>query len=56
VLLENANLCNPAVLDRLNPLMEPGGNLLVSACKHWELCLLCSWGAGLRVSDSDFVD
>ncbi|KAK3283483.1 hypothetical protein CYMTET_8818 [Cymbomonas tetramitiformis] len=30
LLLENANLCSPAVLDRLNPLMEPGGSLLVS--------------------------
>ncbi len=25
VLLDNANLCNPTVLDRLNPLLEPGG-------------------------------
>jgi len=32
VLLEHANLCNPAVLDRLNPLLEPGGALLVSEC------------------------
>jgi hypothetical protein len=32
VLLEHANLCNPAVLDRLNPLLEPGGTLLVSEC------------------------
>jgi midasin len=25
VLLDNANLCNPAVLDRLNSLLEPDG-------------------------------
>ncbi|GBG67611.1 hypothetical protein CBR_g741 [Chara braunii] len=30
VLLENANFCNPTVLDRLNPLLEPGGNILVN--------------------------
>ena len=30
VLLENANLCNPAVLDRLNSLLEPGGSLLLN--------------------------
>ena len=30
VLLENANLCNPAVLDRLNSLFEPGGSLLLN--------------------------
>jgi midasin len=32
VLLEHANLCNPAVLDRLNPLLEPGGTMRVSEC------------------------
>jgi len=32
VLLENANLCSPTVLDRLNPLLEQGGSLLVSEC------------------------
>jgi midasin len=32
VLLENANLCSPTVLDRLNPLLEIGGSLLVSEC------------------------
>ena len=32
VLLENANLCSPTVLDRLNPLLEDGGSLLVSEC------------------------
>ena len=31
VLLENANLCSPTVLDRLNPLLEIGGSLLVGA-------------------------
>ena len=30
VLLENANLCSPTVLDRLNPLLETNGTLLVS--------------------------
>ncbi|EXJ70340.1 uncharacterized protein A1O5_06408 [Cladophialophora psammophila CBS 110553] len=30
LLLENANLCNPSVLDRLNSLLEPGGSLAVS--------------------------
>jgi len=32
VLLENANLCSPTVLDRLNPLLEPEGTLLVNEC------------------------
>ena len=30
VVLHNSNLCNPSVLDRLNPLLEPGGELLVN--------------------------
>jgi midasin len=30
LVLENANLCSPSVLDRLNPLLEPGGQLLVN--------------------------
>ncbi|QSL65832.1 hypothetical protein MERGE_000110 [Pneumocystis wakefieldiae] len=30
VLLDNANLCNSSVLDRLNSLMEPKGNLLLN--------------------------
>ena len=30
VLLDNANLCNPTVLDRLNPLLEPQGSLLLN--------------------------
>ena len=29
LLLDNANLCNAAVLDRLNPLFEPNGELLL---------------------------
>ena len=29
-MLHNSNLCNPSVLDRLNPLLEPGGELLVN--------------------------
>ncbi|KAG2499138.1 hypothetical protein HYH03_002721 [Edaphochlamys debaryana] len=32
VLLEGANLCNPTVLDRLNPLLEPGGALFLNEC------------------------
>ena len=32
VLLDNANLCSSAVLDRLNPLLEPGGMLLLNEC------------------------
>jgi len=32
VLMDNANLCNPTVLDRLNPLLEPNG----------ECCCVCS--------------
>lgn len=32
VLLHNANLCNPTVLDRLNALLEPGGTLQLSEC------------------------
>ena len=30
LLLEDANLCSPSVLDRLNPLLEPGGEMLVN--------------------------
>eukprot|EP00850_Spirogloea_muscicola_P002909 SM000011S19087 [mRNA] locus=s11:783175:828718:+ [translate_table: standard] len=30
VVLDNANFCNPSVLDRLNPLLEPGGCILVN--------------------------
>lgn len=30
ILMDNANLCNPSVLDRLNPLLEPNGYLLVN--------------------------
>eukprot|EP00897_Mesotaenium_endlicherianum_P007207 jgi/Mesen1/6514/ME000332S05520 len=30
VLLDNANFCNPTVLDRLNPLMEPGGTIMIN--------------------------
>ena len=29
LLLDNANLCSPTVLDRLNPLLEPSGELLI---------------------------
>lgn len=30
LLIDNANLCNPSVLDRLNPLFEPNGVLMVN--------------------------
>lgn len=30
IVLENANLCSPSTLDRLNPVFEPGGVLLLS--------------------------
>ena len=30
ILIDNVNFCNPSVLDRLNPLLEPGGSLLVN--------------------------
>ncbi|KAJ5907726.1 Midasin [Penicillium taxi] len=30
VVLDNANLCNPSVLDRLNSLMEPNGTLILN--------------------------
>lgn len=30
LLLDNANLCSPSVLDRLNSLLEPGGVLLIN--------------------------
>ena len=30
VILDNANLCNPSVLDRLNSLLEPNGSLIIS--------------------------
>ena len=32
VVLHNANLCNPSVLDRLNPLLERGGVLQLTEC------------------------
>lgn len=32
MLLDNANLCNPTVLDRLNPLLEPAGELYLNEC------------------------
>ncbi len=32
VLLENANMCPATVLDRLNPLLEPCGTLLLNEC------------------------
>lgn len=32
LVLDNANLCSPSVLDRLNSLLEPNGMLLVNEC------------------------
>jgi hypothetical protein len=32
VVMDNANLCNPSVLDRLNPLLEPHGVLYLNEC------------------------
>ena len=30
ILIDNVNFCNPTVLDRLNPLLEPNGVLMVN--------------------------
>ncbi|CAN8238565.1 unnamed protein product [Cochlearia groenlandica] len=32
VVLENANLCNPTVLDRINSLVEPCGSITINEC------------------------
>lgn len=32
VLLDNVNFCNPSVLDRINPLLEPSGVLIINEC------------------------
>jgi midasin len=32
LILDNASLCNPSVLDRLNSLLETGGQLIVNEC------------------------
>lgn len=32
MLLDNANMCSATVLDRLNPLLEPNGALLLNEC------------------------
>lgn len=36
VILRDANLCNPSVLDRLNPLFEPGGLISLNECGSTE--------------------
>ncbi len=42
VLLDSANLCNPTVLDRLNPLLEPQGES--NACTGLRTtCRASSW-------------
>ncbi|RRT66389.1 hypothetical protein B296_00040228 [Ensete ventricosum] len=32
VVLQNANLCNPTVLDRINSLVEPNGSITINEC------------------------
>ncbi|XP_020701231.1 midasin isoform X3 [Dendrobium catenatum] len=32
VVLDNANLCNPTVLDRINSLVEPNGSITINEC------------------------
>ncbi|KAL5697769.1 hypothetical protein ACHQM5_028886 [Ranunculus cassubicifolius] len=32
IVLENANLCNPTVLDRINSLVEPSGSITINEC------------------------
>ena len=34
LVLDNANLCSPSVLDRLNSLLEVGGSLLINECSQ----------------------
>lgn len=34
LVLDNANLCNPSVLDRLNSLLETGGSLIINECSQ----------------------
>ncbi|CEP63233.1 AAA family ATPase midasin LALA0_S07e05490g [Lachancea lanzarotensis] len=34
LILENANLCSPSVLDRLNSLLETDGSLIINECSH----------------------
>ncbi|XP_065866775.1 midasin [Euphorbia lathyris] len=38
VVLENANLCNPTVLDRINSLVEPSGSITVNECGNVDGC------------------
>ncbi|WCJ27054.1 Midasin [Euphorbia peplus] len=40
VVLENANLCNPTVLDRINSLVEPSGSITVNECGNVDGCPL----------------
>ncbi|KAG0491119.1 hypothetical protein HPP92_007982, partial [Vanilla planifolia] len=32
IVLDNANLCNPTVLDRINSLVEPDGSIMINEC------------------------
>ena len=34
LILDNANLCNPSVLDRLNSLLETNGSLIINECTN----------------------
>lgn len=34
LILDNANLCNPSVLDRLNSLLETNGSLIINECSQ----------------------
>lgn len=34
LILDNANLCSPSVLDRLNSLLETNGSLIINECSH----------------------
>ena len=47
VLLDSANLCNPTVLDRLNPLLEPQGQTAQTS-RAGSCSLRRAWGAGER--------
>ena len=38
LILDNANLCSPSVLDRLNSLLEIDGSLLINECSQ-EMCI-----------------
>ncbi len=45
VLLDNVNLCTASVLDRLNPLLETDGVLMVNECGlvDGKVLFRCTW-------------